>query len=637
MLVARCLRGCRSGSDDLTRPTIVEEPTRVPDSFSTLDQAARPLPAASPPISWTTHLLAVAGLVGLGWLLLCAVAGLAESRLDDAYITYNYSRSLAEGHGIRFNATDAEPIEGSSSLLHVGVVAAAMRVGLEPLATTRVISVVAFLALPLLLAGLVVRFTRTPWAIALISALAPCGMYAVLPETAGHLAAGMETLIFVALHAAAIVWALSFAASDRRPGGAAMAAGAVLLVVLITARPEGLVLSAAYLLLVPLFRLALPGRAFRDVGRAWAAVAALVAAGAGAFLAWKLWYFGHLVPTAYYVKANNALFGSSGAWLPGLPTVAQFLVLRLLPAALGIACVAALLAVPGWVRRAAVVAVLPALGLIALYARAIHESAYGFRYEYPYLLPVLGCVALLLARLWHAHPRRFVWAVTLGIAWAPAILHVTQPETMRMLQAPPGEVLRRATSEFDGDALALMGRDLGDTGLGQRAVILLGGAGQVPYYSRFRAIDWVGLNDIRLSGRYPLTIDEAWQYIEGLRPDVVYSILPPATAGVADRRDDPAFLSPSVQSSVAGRGSELIANWNRDRVATWYYREMQYIRDHFEFGAIYELPGDWALFAYVRRDSPHRDAIQRVLGQSRRSSPNLDVTALYGTDPRAHR
>ncbi len=590
------------------------------------------------PVPVSTWLLGLAGLAGLAWFLVAAVAAVAETRLDDAYITYNYARSVAEGHGIRFNATDAEPIEGSSSLLHVGIVAAAMWMGLEPLATTRMLSVAAFLALPLLLAALAARLTRVPPAIALVSALAGCGALAVLPETVAHLSTGMETMIFVALHTAAWVWAVWFAVSARRPGAGAVAAGALVLAALITARPEGLVLAAGYLLLVPMLRTVLPGRAaLAPIGGRWAIVAALVAAAAAGFLAWKWWYFGHLLPTAYYVKSDNQLFGSAGVLLPGLAPVAQFAVLRLVPVAMTLGFAAALLRVPWRITVAALVALLPASGLIALYARAIHESAYGFRYEYPYLLPFVGCAVGLFAELWRRAPRPYMWAVALGLAWAPAVAQVAQPQTTGMLMTPPGAVLERAVGEFEGDALALMGRDLGETGLGQRAVILLGGAGQVPYYSRFKAIDWVGLNDIRLSGRYPLTIDEAWQYITALNPDVVYSILPPATPGVGDRRADPAFLSPSVQSSVAGRGSELIASWDRERVAAWYYREMQFIRDHFEFGAAYELPGDWALFAYVRRDSPHREVIQQVLGNSRRAARDLDLTALYGTDPRTLR
>ncbi|MGH9175883.1 MAG: hypothetical protein ACRD1H_16075, partial [Vicinamibacterales bacterium] len=293
--------------------------------------------------------------------------------------------------------------------------------------------------------------------------------------------------------------------------------------------------------------------------------------------------------------------------------------------------------VPWQVIRAVGVVLLPVAGVIVLYARAIHESAYGFRYEYPYLLVLFGCAGLLLAELWKQSRRTFAWAIVVGIAWMPPLLRLSQPETVSALLGPWHSAVQWVTTDYEGDALGKLGRDLGETGLEQRAVILLGGAGQVPYYSRFKAIDWIGLNDTRLSGRFPLTIDEVWQYIESKNPDVIYSVFPPATPGMHDYRQDPVFQSPSVQSSLSGNGSELIANWNRDRLAEMFYREMQYIRDRCEFGAAYALEGNWALFAYVRKDSPHRDVIQGVLRRSQRADWKSDLTALYLTDPRTHR
>jgi len=83
-------------------------------------------------------------MIGLG-------AWLTQNRdfaLDDAYITYIYSEHLAQGFGLRYNVSDADPTEGSSSLLHLGLVAIGFLMGLDPLTFTRLLGVTIFLVAP---------------------------------------------------------------------------------------------------------------------------------------------------------------------------------------------------------------------------------------------------------------------------------------------------------------------------------------------------------------------------------------------------------------------------------------------------------------------------------------------------------
>lgn len=578
--------------------------------------------------------MAILGLVCLGWFLSCAISDLRERALDDAFITYNYARSVAEGGGIRFNATDPDPTDGASSLLHLAVTAVAIKLGFDPLVSTRAVGLTLFLAVPLILGPVVARVTRVPLGVGLLCAAAAWTGLALAPETGWHLAAGMETILFVFVHVAAACWAVWFALAPGRPGIAAAAIGPLVLTLLTTARPEGLLLAGAYLMLVPILRsgMASPvsGSGF---GRRWIVVAVAFALMAGAVLAWKVWYFGHLLPNAYYVKSRSGVFGTASDLLPGARFVLVFLVMRYIPLAILVGVWAAVLGVSVRARSLAGVVLLPVLGVVLLYARAIHETAGAFRYEYPYLVTLYGCVALLFGVQWQRSRVAFGWMLALGVSCVPALAPL--PLMQQSLRAPWSMAVEWTRHERVGDALALLGRDLGETRLGQNATILLGGAGQVPYYSRFKAIDWVGLNTTYLSGRYPLTIAQVWEYVDAERPDVIYSVLPPAAAGARDRHSDPGFLSPSVRSTLDGRGSELMRRWDPDRVAEMFYREMQYVRDYYEFGAAYGLPSDWALMAYVRKDSPHRDVLQRVLKASRRADWQLDLTQHYRVDPRA--
>ena len=578
--------------------------------------------------------LGLLALGGLAWFLACALSEFRDRAWDDAFITYDYARCLAEGKGVRFNASDPDPTDGASSLLHVGLAAAAIRLGLDPLVSTRALSLVLFLAAPFILALVVARLVSVSFGVGLLCAAAAWIGLGLTSETSWHLAGGMDTILFLFVNVAATSWAVLFASAPSRPGLTATVLGPILLTLLTAARPEGLVLAASLLALVPILRWSLQAPAQSRFGSrlAWVAIAFVLIA--GGLLAWKAWYFGHFLPNAYYVKSRNAIFGSSGSLLPGWMQVTKFLVLWYAPLVILISGWAKLLGVPARIQRVAALVLLPSTAIVLLYARAIHESAGGYRYEYFCLAVLYGCLAALLGAQWKRSPSAFGWILVFGASLVPAL---ELPQLERFLRAPFATATLWVRHEFAGDALGRLGRDLGETHLGQNATILLSGAGQVPYFSRFRAIDWIGLNTTELSGRYERSLDQVWEYIDARRPDVVYSFLPPASPGVHSRREDPGFSSPSVQRSLAGRASVLFRYWKRDRVEEMFFREMVYLRDHYEFGAAYALDDDWALMAYVRRDSPNRAVLEEALGNSPRSDRQMDLKKFYSVDPRALR
>lgn len=154
-------------------------------------------------------------------------------------------------------------------------------------------------------------------------------------------------------------------------------------------------------------------------------------------------------------------------------------------------------------------------------------------------------------------------------------------------------------------------------------------------FSRFHAIDWVGLNNNYLSGRYPLSISDVWSYIDSANPDVVYSIFPPATPGYSQWKSDPAFQSLAIMHTLQGRACELCRYWNTNKLCEMFYREMCYIRDHYEFGGAYNLNwGGEVLIAYIRKDSDLRDSIRNMFQKSRRVDRRLDLANYYVNDPR---
>ena len=595
--------------------------------------------AARPGRSRLEVSLAIVAFALVGWLLACLVNTTRERAADDAFITYIYGRNLAEGHGLRYNASDPEPTAGTSSTLHVLLCAAATRLDLDLLAFTRLIGIAGMLGMGLVFGLVGAHVARAPPAAGCLAGLAVVLVWSSMPESEVHCSSGMETLIFTALHGCAAAWATWVACDDRGGplGWTRSVAGGVVLALLVLARPEGWLLAFGYLGALAFVR-RVPGGA-AAAARSLLPVAVPLALGVVALLCWRWAYFGDVFGNAYYIKVANAIFGSSGDLLPGLRTTLRFLLMRSLPlTALALALAAAVQAPSEALRRAAWLLV-PSFAVVLSYSRAIHEMAGGFRYEYPMLAPLACALVVGLCALRRRAPARFATTVGLGAIALPLLASSSSPQIATWVEHPRSAAIAWWPAYVpQANALGRLGLDLAETGLGERATILLSGAGQTPYYSRFRAIDWIGLNHNRICGREPMSIDELWSYLDAQAPDLMFSILPPAAPGSSRREDDPNFNSAHVQRTLSGRGSALFEHWDPELLAQSFWHEMQWIRDHCEFGASYQLGpawgGDWWVLVYVRRDSPHRALLLKTLARSRRVDSGADLGSAFPYDPR---
>jgi len=582
--------------------------------------------------------LAIAILLATGWVLAVNVHYLADLLIDDSYITYVYARNLADGFGLRYNASDATATEGFSSLLQVLVVGLFEGRGLDPLAATRALGLALLVSIPIAGAYALRRTVDAPMGFLLLALAAAHFVLAFLPETRRHVASGMDTILFAAIHAWVFLWAARWAMAPGRVGPGTGSVGVVLLSMLVVARPEGIVLAAGYLAAMALLVFA-DASTRREEGSTRAFWIALggTAAAVGAFLLWRLVSFGDVLPNPYYVKAHNAIYGSHASFLAGAAEVGRFLGTRLLPFAGLVTCVG-LLSGGGsvWLRLA--VLLLPSIFGVVSYANAIHEMAFGYRYAYPHLTPVVIALAWGIARLWATKPRAALGLVLLLVVGAVSIpspaRHFAAASTDRPLAVATDWL--SFDPETSGDPHVDLALDLRDTGLSAAGRVLLGSAGMIPYFSRFTAIDWVGLNDNHLSGRLPLTLDEVAAYIDSKQPDVFVSIFPPASPRSDDRESDPAFGSAAVQAVLNPSVPSLFGQWNRAQVERLTYDQMSAIRDQYVYGTHYSLGRKLALIAYVRRDSPHAGRVLDVLRNSERSSRSMALGAAYRNDPSQH-
>lgn len=221
-----------------------------------------------PRLPWLLPALAMIGTRLVVWRSMPFAA-------EDAYITFRYARSLANGTGLVFNP--GERVFGFSSPLWALWMAAGFRLGMAPVLWSRITNLVAELTTLTLIVAMLRRQTSnvSAWCFA---------VFLVAWFYFGAVAAsGMETTSLMTL----IVLAAAAAAGRSRWAGPALATVAL-------TRPEGLVAAGV---------LCLWAR-----GRDRLVGALLAAAGIAA-----LWfYYGSPIPQSLVAKSQ--LYGTPGPW-----------------------------------------------------------------------------------------------------------------------------------------------------------------------------------------------------------------------------------------------------------------------------------------------------------------------------------
>jgi len=263
----------------------------------------QPGPADAPARAWLGR-----GLLGAAAVVLIVHSLAYNFITDDAYISFVFSRNLAEHGQLAFNL--GSPVEGYTNFLWTFVLGVLMLAGIPPEWSSRVLGT----GCALVTLYVVFRTTEralgrpSPWA-AVPSLLLACSS-----GFACWTSGGLETQLYTMLFALALD-ALVAAASERR----ALRRVGIALALASMTRPEGpmiaAVFGAVWLAVAvwnarasrsePVERPAAGGR-FRDE---LIAVGWFVALWAPWF-AWRWWYYGWPFPNTYYVKATGRWVGA---------------------------------------------------------------------------------------------------------------------------------------------------------------------------------------------------------------------------------------------------------------------------------------------------------------------------------------
>ncbi len=235
---------------------------------------------------------------------------------DDAYIGMRYAENAAGGEGLVFNP--GERVEGYTNFLWVIILATAAKAGIPLVPGARILSLL-FSAGTLLLAwrtcSAVIPEREKKMAGKGVAAAAPLVLAASVPFVTWALS-GTEIPMFTFLLTAGILLL-----STQRGPRPVFAVFAVLTLV----RPEG----AAYYILAAIL-LIVRGEKPRRVAAEGILMAALLLA---PYLAWKIYYFGGLLPNTFYAKTgapavqlrNGIAYALRfAAWYAWLPAAAFF-------------------------------------------------------------------------------------------------------------------------------------------------------------------------------------------------------------------------------------------------------------------------------------------------------------------------
>ena len=414
------------------------------------------------------------------WLWLIVVAGLAlaySNRFvqDDAFITFRYAHNWVSGHGPLFNPGDP-PVEGYSNFTWLVLIAAGMRVGIEPVFFSQLLGLLS-------LVGTVLATYRAATLVCkgAFRALFVCALLLTNYTFVAYATGGLETQFQACL----ILWmfVLVIEAVELGAWGLGRMVGISALAGLaIMTRPDsGLlvgVLAAGGLF--GLWRSSLSRREKLGVLGAVSIPGLLLAA---PWLAWKISYYGELLPNTYYAKAVGTsmfrgrrylvVFALSYLLFPAVGATAVVLVAR---------------------ARKAGPAVWIAASTITLWCLYLMRIGGGWM-EFRLLVPVLPLFFILFGwAMFGSIPTLLLRVALVGITLVGTGRHTLTYERTNFIW--PIHILHTWVWSKDPNMLAI-GQTLGDmfNVEGADVTIAVTPAGAPPYWSGLRTIDMYGLND----------------------------------------------------------------------------------------------------------------------------------------------
>jgi hypothetical protein len=419
---------------------------------------------------------------------------------DDAYISFVYSRNLAEHGELTFNL--GQRIEGYTNFSWTVLLGLLMMIGIPPDLSSRVLGAACALA------TLYVAFRAMERALGRKTAWAtvPALLLACSSGFACWTSGGLETQLFTLLCTIAID---AVVAAEDVAGEHALRRAGIALALAAMTRPEGLLIAAG-LGLVRLVCNFVARR--RPIGKPELVALAFLLGIWGPWFAWRWWYYGWPFPNTYYVKASGDWTAPEAAhvmWKNGGYYLWTWLLQTKLLYVLPIALLGLVTAPPRTPRFALAMSCAVLAAAYLPYAASVGGDFMGL---HRFIMPmfVIASISVVLGLEWLigrvSKPRRSATAIGLAIPLVVGFAATQVMLTYRSLEwgnfANDRGIDTPAFLIVYTEDRAAIGRALAGC-FRPDDFSIVGGAGAQPYFGHMRGIDVFGLVSDRIAHEEP--------------------------------------------------------------------------------------------------------------------------------------
>jgi arabinofuranosyltransferase len=223
---------------------------------------------------------------------------------DDAFISFRYAQHLVQGKGLVWNAGDK--VEGYTNFLWTLLMAVPHYFGIDPVVFSMTIGMVFFLMCLCVTYSTAINLFGSQ-SIALVSVLFLGSNYTFSSFATG----GMETEMQAGLLAASLLVFVRSVREDSWKGKQLILLSFLTALSLLT-RMDSLVIALPLFLLAAIFSLG-AARTWKEGITGICALVIPVATIVGLWLAWKLFYYGDILPNTYYIKIASETSAERGA------------------------------------------------------------------------------------------------------------------------------------------------------------------------------------------------------------------------------------------------------------------------------------------------------------------------------------
>jgi arabinofuranosyltransferase len=392
---------------------------------------------------------------------------------DDAFISFRYAQNLATGEGLVWNP--GERVEGYTNFLWTLMMSVPLWIGRDPVAFSYALGLLSFVG-TLLITYRLARFVCGTGSAAVLAVVLLGTNYTFSAYATG----GLETQMQAFLVVSAAYLSLQLGAGGEWPVLRLVLVSLLYAAALLTRLDSAAALLPAFVYATwRLWKAGSPTRVPLSRAAALLLPAAIVV---GAWLVWKYIYYGDVLPNSFYVKATASV---TSARRGGVYLYHFFSSYLLLPFVLIAAFRArTLLATPQ--RRVLAATLL----LWTVYVVGIGGDFMEFRF----LVPVMPFGMTLLAVLIASFRRRAVLIGLTAFVIAGSIWHAM---TFRVVDGIADVAKLHGHIVAPDEDWEGVGKTLGRlfAGEDEGVTIATTAAGAIPFYSRLRTIDQLGIND----------------------------------------------------------------------------------------------------------------------------------------------